>query len=226
MKGKNTIIGLAVVVLGFSTISAQATDSEWVTTNYWAAGGTTTTRMFNVAGEAWQIRYSNRSLNNMKIRVMNEKNEQIEPAIIVDGAIRGVKTFNQIGRFYIEITGDSPNWRVTVRQKLTKLQEWDLRQANANLDGNLRKVASFTGDNGEKTMAIKIPKGSWKFKYQNGEGDISLQVVEKAGNTVIFKRQLNRPERAESWVHDTGEYEFKVQAVESSWRVDVFAEQF
>lgn len=214
------LIGLFLIP---ASISVRGAETRWIPTNSWSAGGDTTTRVFDVFGDAWQVHYANRDTRRLAIRVLNEAGEVVGKPIEADRPIRGVHTFSGPGRFYLQAAGPSGRWEISVRQELTRLQEWDLRQKNATLDDRLEKVASFTGESDMAEYPILIAAGGWKFSYQNGSGEMSLRVVDTVSGEVVFQRLLTRPEKAESWVHRPGRFRIEVESVQSAWRIDVFS---
>ena len=223
MKIHTSIAVCVVAFVLFNASTAGAADARWISTNYWSAGGDTNTRMFDIVSDEWQIHYVNRDTGKLSIQVIDEDGKPVDKPIVADRPIRGIHTFSGPGRFHLKVTGTSQRWQINLRQELTRLQEWDLRQKNAAQTGRLNKVASFTGENGLETYPIKIAGGSWKFSYQNGTGETTLQVLDAKNGEVIFQRSITRPEKAESWVHRSGEFYIEVDAIESAWRVDVFA---
>jgi hypothetical protein len=223
MKIYHPIVFCMVALVLFSASPAGAADARWISTNYWSAGGDTNTRMVDVLSEEWQIHYVNRDTGTLIIQVVNESGQTVDKPIMADRPIRGIHSFKGPGRFYLKVTGTSQRWQINLRQKLTRLQEWDLRQKNEAQTGRWDKVASFTGENGRETYPINIKGGSWKFAYQNGTGEVNLRVLDAKNGDVLFQRTITRPEKAESWIHQSGEFYIEVDALESAWRVDVFA---
>ncbi len=211
------------VLLSGALNAARGQRSDWVLTDNWFGRGSNTTRIFQVAGERWRVFCLNNGISTMRLRVFNRQHElvyehQVGPN---SSSIRTVPGGS--GEYYLHIDPGGGSWEVSVRQNISRLQEWRLREEERDYMASLERTASFSGGPGTSNYSIEVPSGSWRVIYTNSRrGRLELELKGEADSVSNFERTMERPVRADTWIHHPGKYELKVNARETRWRVDFY----
>ncbi len=201
-----------------------ARSGGWMETDSWFGRSSKTTRVFRVAGERWRLYYLNHGSGSLRIRVLNQAHEQVYEVYTQSSrsAIRTVPA--RSGEYYLLIESDNSSWEVEVRQHISRLQEWRLREEERDFMSSLEKVASFSGAAGEAEYDISVPDEGWRMVYSNSRpGRLTLGVRGKGSERYVFYRLMERPARDYTWLHQAGEYKLEVDAENTRWRVDFYA---
>jgi hypothetical protein len=180
------------------------------------------TEVFPVTGSAWKVIYTHDGPGRFEISVHDAQGNLIRRTINSSEPIKGVSNLKGPGNFYLLISGHVPSWKVTVKQYVSTIEEWNLRQLGQQRTPVLRKLGTWNGEDTDSTYQFTVPEGSWRIVYGNsGGGVFELGVNDGEGNSVLTAA-VTEPGESAAWVHKAGPFSLHVKATGTAWKVEAF----
>lgn len=215
-------VGLLLGVMLTGCISTQG--PRWIVTQAWEGSGTQQTQKFWVNGTPWRVLYrpSGKGMFHLALydadgtflRLLTEQ-EQLTP---------GAATVHGPGRRYLAVTGVDTHWKITVEQRLSTIEEWQLTETVRKTRFDLAKLGTWAGRDAERDYEIEVPWGSWQARYRNlGTGTVQITIRDQVGD-VVMASNMTGPSEGEGWVHQNGRFTMHVSASDAKWKVDVYNE--
>ncbi len=216
--------GIAGLVFLLVSGSAMAQKARWVTTHSWSGVGSKQTEMFWLNAGKWRVRYKPRGSGIFQVCIYDEQGELLEIAADMRRPLAGYKTFRTRGKRYLAITGVDVKWTVTIEQRMSVIEEWQLTQVMRQQPPTLRKLGTWTGDK-DAQYEFTVPHGSWKLVYNNSKDGFLQVLIRSDEGMAALAANTSSKGQDESWVHTSGKFTMEVKSAETNWEVDVFCEQ-
>ena len=224
MKTRLLVLGIALLSLTrLSSVAAAGT--RWLETHSWKGMGTKQTEKFWVNGGKWRIRYRPHGKGIFQVAVYAENGEFLDMAADMEKPVGGWTTMHGRGARHLAITGMNTTWEVSIEQRLSTIEEWQLIQIMNQARPTFVKLGTWTGEDAETKHEFAVPQGSWKVKHSSsGEGTLQIFIHDE-DDIVVLALNSDSPGEDTSWVHRKGKFTMEVKAVKAAWQVDVFHEQ-
>ena len=198
-----------------------ARDARWVTTRQWSGVDRVTTEVFRVTGSKWRIGYDPRGDGRFEIIVRSADGEPVARAAGRREVLRGRKTFDGRGEFYLEILGKDVSWDIKILQHVSLIEEWRLHRWRENRRPVLEKIAVWTGtDAAEYSIDISGPR--WKAVATNsGDGVLNVTIL-NGEDRPILNSESRGPGRIEGWGHYDDELRVRANSDGSEWKLELY----
>ena len=226
MKRCSVTAAITVITVLMPVIGGYARDAEWIETQSWEGTGTIQTNMFWVYGDKWRIRYRPRGVGVFQISVYDESGALLDMAADLQEPLYGRATRYDRGRRYLSINGSRCEWKVTVEQHLSIIEQWQLKQMRKRPHPELAKLGVWTGENGVVTESFRITDGSWRIHFRNGgEGLLQVRVYNQSDELVAVAANTSRVGEGTSWIHQSGDFKLDISAENTNYIVEVLCRQ-
>lgn len=217
-------------LLSFCCCTLRAQRPRWVETESWSGNGALQTESFWIYGEKWRVGYRPRGRGSFHISAYDLNGEFLET--VTDQAVnplRGRRTLEGRGERHLGITGMGTSWNVTVQQYLSVIEEWQLLQLRKQPPGVLEKVGDWTGEDTDEEHPLAISGGSWLISFSNeGEGVLQVSLERDVGDEQVAESILavhtEEPGVGSSWIHKSGTFRMRINAVDTKWALSVMSE--
>ncbi len=208
--------------LAFCMGSLSARGQSWGETNSWLGRAPTTTRVFRLVGNRCRLHYINHGPGPLRIRMFDRDHRKVYE-VYTQRNVPGIRTIPNDGEYYLVIEPTNSRWEVSIQQRLTRGQEWQLRQEALSIRQRQARLASFSGGPGSFAYPLSVPPGSWRLVYSNNQdGSLDIEVQGGNGGGEPFVSRLRSPQRTDTWFHRDGEFSLRVEAEETRWRIDLY----
>ena len=127
------------------------------------------------------------------------------------------------GQRYLAITGFDTRWTVTVEQRLSFFEEWQLLQSMRQPSPELAKLGTWTGDEVDTSYEFTVPAGRWEVTHSNVGGGFLQILIQNEEGIVALATYSTATESGVSWGHQPGKFTMQVKA-DKTWQVDVYFE--
>jgi hypothetical protein len=226
--GKRALLPLLVGTVGLAT-AVRADRKTWYETDSWSGTGMKTTREFLVGAGKWRIVARREADEPRRIWVLDDEGNRFGSVIVLLQGVPAVKPFKGQGRYRLVVPDEDGVWSVKVQQKLSVVEEWDLRQALKEPAPALRKISAWSGGDGRTSYRFSVPQDvAWKLVCRGtaGEaGELRLRVtpLETTEGGDFIKHATGEFDIGQ-WFVRGGEFELTVGSTGAEWQAEVHTE--
>jgi hypothetical protein len=205
----------------------MAQEPRWVQTHCWSGVGSCQTQLFWANGSKWRIVYEPQGKKLFTIRLFNRAGELLHRVANPVFPHSGSAAVSGKGEYFLEITAlDETRWTVSIEQYLSVIEEWQLLQIMRQPQPQFSKLGTWTGEAVEAQHTLTVPQPRWKLVYaHSGVGTLRFVVRDERGEEVAAGCADQQTQKGVCWVHRSGKFVMDLKAVDTSWKVDVFAEE-
>jgi len=216
-----TAMTLGAILLGGTQLEAE--NPRWVETHSWEGSGQRKTAFFKVNAEKWRLIFRRSSSGKfLTIHCYDENHEKIHTAVNRNAPFFGYRQLTGKGKYYLEIEGEGISWEISVKQLLSRIEEWQLLQYKRSKRNRMTKLASWYGA-GKADYSFKVPKGSWRINYRSsGNGKLVFTInrkPEEGFKSRTFSVSGNKLEKA--WINYSGAFDLKIEEAISPWHISL-----
>jgi hypothetical protein len=211
-----------------SAPAASADGGRWVKTVVWTGTGTRQTALFRVAPGEWAIRHSHTGTGLFQVMLYDDRGTLLGVPVNMDRPLPGrVRAAEGAGVRYFSVTSDG-EWTLSVEQKLTAVEEWELVQANRREAQTklLLKRTELAGGPGTVTHDYKLPPGRWKILCTNlSGGRLEIQAKDGEKERLVLAAASAKVETMEGWMYGGGKLSVTLRAEDkASWKFEIYGE--
>lgn len=219
---------VCLVIILTLTLPAFADRVRWLETASWSGKGMMTTEPFVVTSDRWRVVVRRSAAEPRNVLVLDSEGNEFARILVLERGVPSVKALRGAGTYYLAIEEPEGEWNMRVQQKLSVVEEWELRKILRSPPPPLDKIAVWAGAEGVSRFPFSVPAGrAWKLVVR-GEtedgGSVRLRVTQ-LGTTEIsdFVRYADGEVSCDQWFPKGGEFELTVSAEKATWRAEVQA---
>jgi len=212
-----------------TALPAVADRAVWVETHSWSGSGMKTSPRFLIISENWRVLVRRRALNPRQVFIHGEPGQPPARIFVAERNVFAHAPIKGQGMFYFSVPDADAEWEIKIHQKLTVIQEWNLKQVLKQPPAVLQKIAAWTGEAGRQRFTFEVAEGkSWRLVgggQAGEEGKVKMRVVQL--DTADANEYLHTGTgdfELEQWFYRSGSFELNVEAVNGNWRAEVQTE--
>ncbi len=229
MNKKTGVKLLAVIAFVASMSSSRADRTRWVETHSWSGEGMMTTEPFLVTGDRWRVvarRFDDAPRN---IFILDVAGNEVDKTLILERGVMAIKNLRGAGTYHLSVRDVEGRWSLRVHQRLSVIDEWNLRQALLQPPPLLNKTSHWSGEDGRHSFSFTVPEDKkWKL--------VSTGTTSEEGRFRLRVTQLKTTEKAEfvhlakgkidgsQWFLHGGDFELTIHATGATWKAEVQTE--